>query len=567
MWEHRVVRVLACSLVVLLTVGVAVLVSAIARRDGPTDRAGGRSGAPASAATGATDSRPGHAAGAQQPRTVVSLTFNDGKVSQYRYARPLLRQHRMAATYYVSSKALDEARSCCITWQQAEELYRAGDEIGGATLDHVDLTRPLSADPPEDLREKRRQVCDDRRRLAARGLDPRSFAYPAGAARHAFPDGSTPADLVRSCGYLTGRIVGGLSAQDAPAETLPPAQPYAVRTPAETSLGEIRLADLQAAVTAASGSGGWLPLAVDEVCRAGDAHFDACMATRRPVRDTVLSAFLSWIAAAGTPDGAPAGTAVRTVREAVGAPPPPPLPTPATYVSLTFDDADRTQYRARQPLRERGMHATFFANTGLTDARNPAAMTWTQLHELARDGHEIGGHTLHHVDLTDPALPADRRRHEVCADRERLAREGLDPVSFAYPFGGVDEAAKQVVRSCGYRTARTAGSLSPGGPVVAEKVPPGDPLATFALDSPAGPLRAEDLRRAVTAAARSGGGWVQIVLHRLCHRSDPDFATCMAGASPLEYSAFVDFLTWLDRDAPAGTTVRSVREVVGKARP
>jgi hypothetical protein len=105
-------------------------------------------------------------------------------------------------------------------------------------------------------------------------------------------------------------------------------------------------------------------------------------------------------------------------------------------------------------------------------------------------------------------------------------------------------------------------------------VPPRDPFATLALDGPTGPadetagppLTLLYLEHAVTAAAANGGGWVQVVFHRICASGAPDLATCMAGESPIEDTTFSAWLDWLQRGAPAGTTVRTVRQVVAPDR-
>jgi peptidoglycan/xylan/chitin deacetylase (PgdA/CDA1 family) len=190
-------------------------------------------------------------------------------------------------------------------------------------------------------------------------------------------------------------------------------------------------------------------------------------------------------------------------------------------------------------------------------------MTWVQLRNLAQDGNEIGGHTRSHVDLTDPGLTPAKRRQEVCDDRRRLVDQGFPAVSFAYPYGAFDPAVEALVASCGYTSARSAGSVTPEGPVHSEKVPPGRPFATFALDTVPGPISLERLQRAVTAAADDDGGWVQVVLHRVCSRTDPAYATCMAGEAPVEDTVLAGFLDWLASGAPPGTVVRTVREVLG----
>jgi peptidoglycan/xylan/chitin deacetylase (PgdA/CDA1 family) len=570
-------RVLWTALVVLALVVASVVW--LLNQSAGSDTAGPvAAGSPAQG--GGTGSGGAAAAG-----TVVSLTFDFGTVSQYENARPLLRQHGVHGTFYVTPDRLDAGEECCMSWLQAEVLYREGDEIGSFSADGVDLTVPWSADPSDDYARKKERVCAAHERLARLGLDPRSFAYPAGAHAYDFPTlHRSLSDLVASCGYTSGRLIGGLSTDAAVSPqssvALPPGDPYAVPTPAETGTAPLTLADLQQTVSAGSGTAGrWVPLVFNEVCHPGAPSYSACMATRRPVEDTVLSDFLSWLDAAGQPGGAPAGTTVQTVREVMGAPPQPPLPPPATIVSLTFDDGDVTQDLAGRILRDHGMHGTFYVNTGRTDAGDPQHMSWEQVLHLHRDGNDIGGHTVSHVDLTDPGIPDPVKRGEVCRDRTRLQQMGLDPQSFAYPYGGLDEAAEALVRSCGYTSGRSAGSVSPDGPVFAETVPPGDPFATKALDGPTGtavedpsnsapgtPLTLDYLQRAVVAAADNGGGWVQVVLHHVCRPDAPDLATCMASEAPIGADTFSAFLDWLQHDAPDGTTVRTVAQVMSGSR-
>lgn len=460
-----------------------------------------------------------------------------------------------------------------MSWDQLEQLYDEGDEIGGSGLDQVDLTVRYSEQEADDHAYKQQQVCEGHRLLADHGLDPRSFAYPGGSYQYDFPTlQQSLTDLVAGCGYDSGRIVGGLTEDgEGAAMTLPPDQPYVLRTPPENGPGPVGLADLQRPVLAAAQGGGrWVPLAFNAVCHPGDAGYAACRQTWRPVDDEVLDSFLAWLRAAGTADGAPAGTRVQTVRQAMGAPPQPPLP-PRTLVSLTFDDGDSTQVVAAELMQARGLHGTFFVNSGLVDAGNPYVMTWDQLTELQAAGHEIGGHTRDHVVLTDRDVREPERRQQVCGDRERLVQMGFPAASFAYPEGGLDRAAEDLVRACGYSSARSAGGVTTREEPYAETLPPTDPFATLAVDGPeaasaeAGasePLTFEGLTRSVTVAAENGGGWVQFVMHRVCSRGSLEFVACMDGTGAVDDETFAAFLDWLVDGAPVATRVVTVQQAV-----
>jgi peptidoglycan/xylan/chitin deacetylase (PgdA/CDA1 family) len=557
---------------VLWTVPLVVVVSVVAASLWALTRFSGSAEHPLARAAGS----PAAAETTHLRGTVVSLTFNFGTVSQYQFARPLLRQYGVNGTFYITPQRVDDGDACCTSWQTAQQLYREGDEIGSFSVDGLDLTVPSSPDPEKDYAHKKAEVCGARKRLAHFGLDPRSFAYPAGAHTYDFPTlHRSLADLVASCGFRSARSVGGLSADGGPSSIpMPTREPYALRTPAEVSGGPIALGELQQAVVAASGPGThWVPLVFSEVCHQADPSYASCMSTRRPIDDTVLASFLSWLRNAGRPDGAPAGTSVHTVRDVTGAPPPPPMPPPPTFVSITFDDADATQELAGRLLRAHGLHGTFYVNTAPVDAKDPGHMSWSQILQLSRDGNEIGGHTAHHVNLTDPRIPEQTKRDEICGDRRRLQQMGLDPESFAYPYGALDRTAEGLVRSCGYESGRSAGSVSPGGPDFAETVPPKDPYSTMALDgptgalnegagSPTGPLTLPDLQEGVTSAASHGGGWVQVIIHRICVAGDPQWATCMSSEAPIEDRTFAAFLDWLLHAAPHTTTVRTVRQVM-----
>ena len=237
--------------------------------------------------------------------------------------------------------------------------------------------------------------------------------------------------------------------------------------------------------------------------------------------------------------------------------------TPAgrTVVSLTFDDGQQTQYLARKPLAQHGMHATFYVNSGYLaqSTKSTFRMPRSRLHDLARDGNEIGGHTLLHVDLTTQS-PADQRR-AICDDRASLRKQGFSPVvSFAYPLGAHDADVERVAASCGYTSARRTGGLrgasSCGNCPFAETFPPQDPFSIRVPSDPEPDLSLEALQTYVTRAEANGGGWVPIMMHSVCNACDP-------GNQSIRIETFRSFLDWLAPRAANGTVVQTVGEVMG----
>jgi peptidoglycan/xylan/chitin deacetylase (PgdA/CDA1 family) len=232
-----------------------------------------------------------------------------------------------------------------------------------------------------------------------------------------------------------------------------------------------------------------------------------------------------------------------------------------TVVSLTFDDGHWSHYTNAFPiLKAHGMRGTFYLNSGQIHTRQECQvqwcwnLAWEDATEIARDGQEIGGHTLEHVDLTSVTLA--EAQHQACDDRTNLLNHGFSPVlSFAYPYGTFNTSVKQVVQGCGYSSGRSAGGFPPG--VYAESIPPLDPYATR-VAQPADQQLAS-LQRVVTQAESNGGGWVQIVFHEVCDCSDASLAT-----TPATLSAFLD---WLQPRSANGTQVQTVGQVMGATPP
>src|SRR5262245_55353511 len=82
------------------------------------------------------------------PVTVVSLTFDDGQASHYA-TLPILQWRGMRGTYYINSE-LAGTSDYYMTWSQIRDLAEAGNEIGGHTATHADLSK---VDPATARRE------------------------------------------------------------------------------------------------------------------------------------------------------------------------------------------------------------------------------------------------------------------------------------------------------------------------------------------------------------------------------------------------------------------------------
>lgn len=133
------------------------------------------------------------------------------------------------------------------------------------------------------------------------------------------------------------------------------------------------------------------------------------------------------------------------------------MPDDTDAVAITFDDGIDNFGRVAAPaLLEHGLPVTLFVVTdavghtnvwrGQRDAGIPVfpLLDWDALGRLAAAGVAIGAHTCTHLDLA--AASSDVAEREIVASRSRIARElGIDPTTFAYPYGGVGAAARDVV--------------------------------------------------------------------------------------------------------------------------
>jgi len=143
------------------------------------------------------------------------------------------------------------------------------------------------------------------------------------------------------------------------------------------------------------------------------------------------------------------------VRDLVGG-----RPLPERAAVLTFDDGYSDNFNgAFLPLAASGMKATWFMVSGAVgkgshwDAGEPMKMLErVQLLEMDKAGMEIGSHTRTHPRLTE----ARDLKGETAGSKEDIEEiTGKPVVSFAYPYGLLDDKSVKAVRAAGYRAACT----------------------------------------------------------------------------------------------------------------
>jgi peptidoglycan/xylan/chitin deacetylase (PgdA/CDA1 family) len=172
----------------------------------------------------------------------------------------------------------------------------------------------------------------------------------------------------------------------------------------------------------------------------------------------------------------------------------------ATQVAITFDDGYRSILERAAPILERyGFSATVFVPTAWLGDRNRwdgedlaelDLMTGAELVELASRGFEIASHGHRHIDMAAQSIEAVREDVEASVARiEELL--GRRPRHLSYPYGRSSQAARDVVRDCGF--AEAFALEWEDRPFARSRTPvfPGDTGWRFALKSSGGyaPLR------------------------------------------------------------------------------
>ena len=148
---------------------------------------------------------------------------------------------------------------------------------------------------------------------------------------------------------------------------------------------------------------------------------------------------------------------------------------PEKPVVLTFDDGYGSHWDAAAALDRRGMRGVFFVTLD-----QPRMDDW-QIADLAARGHEIGGHSNTHPDLT--AVDDERLWAEVAGHRERLQVISGQPVDFfAYPYGAWNEHVVSAVQAAGYRGAVAAWGGRGWNPALRWYEPRVEVVGTISLD-------------------------------------------------------------------------------------
>jgi len=121
-------------------------------------------------------------------------------------------------------------------------------------------------------------------------------------------------------------------------------------------------------------------------------------------------------------------------------------------VTLTFDDSLKDHLLIAAPLlEEHGWRGTFNIVTDWI-GRSEKFLTWEDVNELLRRGHEVTTHTLGHVHLVQllKAGETNEVRRQIAASRDLIAeRTGFSPRYMCPPFIEQDDVTARICREEG----------------------------------------------------------------------------------------------------------------------
>jgi peptidoglycan/xylan/chitin deacetylase (PgdA/CDA1 family) len=240
-------------------------------------------------------------------KTIVTFAWGGGLRDQMP-SLAIFRDFGMHATYFVPSGlvcTLSQAQclrsSPYLTIADIRTIAADGDEIGGLSVTHQQLTTMPVA-------EAKREICDDRLNLVRLGFRPTDFAYPFALVNPAVEN------LTRACGYNAGLGTGTLRGAGrcdacALAETIPPRDPYDVRTPVEVnSVGTVWTPGTYESIVtdAQRHGGGWIVFTIHDIC-ATNCNLGTTTA--------ILGAVLKWLH-----EQRGRNVVVETMRQVIGGP-------------------------------------------------------------------------------------------------------------------------------------------------------------------------------------------------------------------------------------------------------
>jgi peptidoglycan/xylan/chitin deacetylase (PgdA/CDA1 family) len=143
------------------------------------------------------------------------------------------------------------------------------------------------------------------------------------------------------------------------------------------------------------------------------------------------------------------------------------------YICISSDDGLRNNLSAAAVLNKYGISACFFICPSIVGENDPEKisefarlrlhfppvefMTWAEVEALQSQGHEIGGHTMSHINVA--ATEPERLEAEIAGCHEVILQKCGSSDHFAYPYGrygDFTEYGRELTFRSGYKSCASA---------------------------------------------------------------------------------------------------------------
>ena len=371
----------------------------------------------------------------------VAITIDDGWADHYQMAQDI-HSRDLRGVFYINSERIGKTNR--LTVDQLHEIAGMGHEIGSHTILHQRLSTQTYA-------EQKEAICNDRNNLLELGFNVTTFCFPYGA--------DTPEAflLLAECGYNGARDSGGIRVNTSCArcpksDNIPPSDTQQIRSVSYRLVMGVEVLK-------------WFIRQADEDPKYSDGvivfifheYGDYPNKVGSITRPEFLE-FLDWL----NEETIPVVTIDETINTRVypnfdTLPVPAPESSGKPHIAFTFDDGTIDHYEVVAPMLELyDVRGTFFINSG--HIGTPGFMNASQILDLQLRGHEIGGHGVNQAERLSDLSP-ETQLLRIQTDYNTLVGLGLQPTSFAWPYGYTSPELIEIVQNVGYLRARDIGGI------------------------------------------------------------------------------------------------------------
>src|SRR3989344_6797961 len=184
-------------------------------------------------------------------------------------------------------------------------------------------------------------------------------------------------------------------------------------------------------------------------------------------------------------------------------------------ITITFDDGWESIYTNALPtLQRNGLKTTQYLISGIFD--NPSYMSIKQIQSMQKAGHEVGGHTASHADLT--MLDDQQLNYELVDSQTALSKNFGAVVDFTSPYGAYNAHTLKMIGQH-YRSQKNAEGDPAANELEAINIRSGFNALNIKSYSVRKTTTIDDLKKLIKAA-QDHNGWLILTYHQIDDSDD-----------------------------------------------